>query len=56
MFKIRHTPNFSAGKISKKGDIYTITTSEKQQGVAPGQFGVIYDAHARVCYGSGVIF
>lgn len=56
MFKIRHTPNFSAGKISKKGDIYTITTEEKQQGVAPGQFGVIYDSEARICYGSGVIF
>ncbi len=55
-FKIRHTPNFSKGKISKIGDIYTIRTDEKQQGVAPGQFGVIYDEQSRICYGSGVIF
>jgi tRNA-specific 2-thiouridylase len=25
------------------------------QGIAPGQFGCIYDAEARICYGSGEI-
>ena len=55
-FKIRHTPDFTQGTIRRFGDIYEITANEKQQGVAPGQFGVIYDPEHRKCLGSGVIF
>lgn len=32
-----------------------IRSSEKIQGIAPGQFGVIYDKDAHLCIGSGEI-
>lgn len=54
-FKIRHTPEFTKGKLTRKGDIYTISTQEKQQGIAAGQFGVLYDENAQICWGSGEI-
>lgn len=55
-FKIRHTPEFTVGKLIKTGDTYRIIAGKKQQGIANGQFGVIYDADARLCFGSGEIF
>lgn len=54
-FKIRHTPEFTFGKIRKKGDLYVIDSEEKIQGIAPGQFGVVYDKDCHLCYGSGMI-
>lgn len=54
-FKIRHTPDFTFGKLRKKGDLYVIDSAEKVQGIAPGQFGVVYDKECRLCYGSGMI-
>lgn len=54
-FKIRHTPEFTFGKLRKKGDLYVIDSAEKVQGIAPGQFGVVYDKECRLCYGSGMI-
>ena len=54
-FKIRHTPEFTPGKLYKDGDAYLIKSEEKIQGIAPGQYGVIYDTDHRICYGSGVI-
>lgn len=54
-FKIRHTPDFTFGKLRKKGDLYVIDSTEKVQGIAPGQFGVVYDKECRLCYGSGMI-
>jgi tRNA-specific 2-thiouridylase len=54
-FKIRHTPEFTTGKLIKTGDLYKIIADQKQQGIAGGQFGVIYDADARLCFGSGEI-
>ncbi|MDD6210271.1 MAG: tRNA 2-thiouridine(34) synthase MnmA [Bacteroidales bacterium] len=54
-FKIRHTPEFTFGKLVKIGDIYRIYSDEKVQGIAAGQFGVIYDRECRLCYGSGMI-
>ncbi|MCC8171591.1 MAG: tRNA 2-thiouridine(34) synthase MnmA [Parabacteroides sp.] len=54
-FKIRHTPDFTFGKLRKKGDLYVIDSEEKVQGIAPGQFGVVYDKECRLCYGSGMI-
>ena len=54
-FKIRHTPQFSKGQISKTGNIYSIHSAELIQGIAPGQFGVLYDRESRFCLGSGVI-
>ncbi len=55
LFKIRHTPDFTAGTLQKIGDIYRIRAAEKQQGIAAGQFGVIYDTKAEICLGSGEI-
>ncbi len=54
-FKIRHTPEFSKGKIIKTSEGYRIISNDKLQGIAPGQFGVVYDADAKYCIGSGEI-
>ena len=55
-FKIRHTPDFTKGKLIQEGEKqFYILSSEKLQGIAPGQFGVIYDEEAKVCVGSGEI-
>ncbi len=54
-FKIRHTPEFTSGKIIYTPDGYRIISNEKLQGIAPGQFGVVYDAASKVCIGSGEI-
>ncbi len=55
-FKIRHTPEFTKGKLIQEGeDRFRILSSEKLQGIAPGQFGVVYDEEAKVCVGSGEI-
>lgn len=54
-FKIRHTPDFTKGKLTRTGDVYTIQSEDKIQGIASGQFGVVYDEKARLCLGSGVI-
>lgn len=55
-FKIRHTPEFIKGHLSKEADGYRIISAEKLQGIAPGQFGVIYDEASRLCIGSGEIY
>lgn len=55
-FKIRHTPEFTKGKLFNEGNgSYRIESEDKIQGIAPGQYGVIYDPNHRICYGSGVI-
>ena len=55
-FKIRHTPEFTKGKLFNEGNgSYRIESEDKIQGIAPGQYGVIYDLAHRICYGSGVI-
>ena len=55
-FKIRHTPEFVKGRLQKEAEGYRIVSEEKLQGIAPGQFGVVYDADARLCVGSGEIY
>lgn len=54
-FKIRHTPDFTPGKLTRIGDVYRLETTEKIQGIASGQFGVVYDQDAKLCLGSGMI-
>ncbi|MDR1683387.1 MAG: tRNA 2-thiouridine(34) synthase MnmA [Candidatus Symbiothrix sp.] len=54
-FKIRHTPEFTKGAIRKTAKGYHVLSDEKLQGIAPGQFGVIYDADRKICIGSGEI-
>ena len=54
-FKIRHTPEFTHGRIRRIGDLYRIESDEKIQGIAPGQFRVVYDKESHLCLGSGMI-
>ena len=54
-FKIRHTPEFTFGTIRRIGDIYRIESEDKIQGIAAGQFGVIYNRDCKICIGSGMI-
>lgn len=56
MFKNRHTPEFIKAKFTHLHDgEYVIESEKRVQGIAPGQFAVIYDATGHLCYGSGVI-
>jgi len=55
-FKNRHTPEFIPGHLTHLGEReYVIESSQDVQGIAPGQFAVIYDRDHKICYGSGVI-
>ena len=55
-FKNRHSPEFLDGTLTRlpEGD-YLLQSATPVQGIAPGQYGVIYDPDARLCLGSGVI-
>ncbi|MDE7119474.1 MAG: tRNA 2-thiouridine(34) synthase MnmA [Muribaculaceae bacterium] len=55
-FKNRHTPAFTPGKLTRiaPGE-YVIESADPVQGIAPGQFAVIYSPDARICHGSGII-
>ena len=56
MFKNRHTPHFTRGKLTHIEDLQWVIESEEDvQGIAPGQFAVIYDPKGELCYGSGII-
>lgn len=55
-FKNRHTPDFVPATLIDKGNGDMIIESSKPiQGIAPGQFAVIYDKDCQLCYGSGII-
>jgi len=54
-FKVRHTPEFTTGRISRIGDLYRIESNDKIQGIAPGQFAVVYNKEKQLCIGSGMI-
>ena len=55
-FKNRHMPNFIPARLTHLGNMeYLIESEEKVQGIAPGQFAVIYDKDKQLCYGSGII-
>lgn len=54
-FKIRHTPEFTKGRIYKTSRGFHLISEEKLQGIAPGQFGVVYDRKSEICIGSGEI-
>lgn len=55
-FKIRHTPEFFTGRLSPCDDgTWLVEADLPIQGIAPGQFGVIYDRDHRLCLGSGEI-
>lgn len=58
-FKNRHAPAFTPGLLTRTPDAgggeYVLKSLEPVQGIAPGQFAVIYDRDHRLCYGSGII-
>ena len=56
-FKIRHTEMLKSGKLrlADNGIDLNVESPEPIQGIAPGQFGVIYDQDGNKCYGSGEI-
>ncbi len=55
-FKNRHMPDFIPARLTHLNDSeYVIESDNKVQGIAPGQFAVIYDRDRKLCYGSGII-
>ncbi len=54
-FKVRHTPDFTPGKLLVRGDHYTVHAAAPVQGVAPGQFCTLYDTSHHRCFGSAEI-
>lgn len=56
-FKTRHTPDFTKGIISHLNDAgsYVIESEEDVQGIAPGQFAIVYTEDSELCLGSGMI-
>lgn len=55
-FKIRHTPEYHPARLERLCDgTYIVHSEEIIQGVAPGQFCVVYDERHHRCFGSGEI-
>ncbi len=55
-FKIRHTPEFTYGTLQQvDNDLYILEAETPLQGIASGQFAVVYDKDCCLCLGSGVI-
>lgn len=56
-FKNRHMPDFNSGKLIKEDTegSFLLTSDSDVQGIAPGQFAVIYSPDHRYCLGSGMI-
>lgn len=55
-FKTRHTPEFFDGVLHRcDGGGYFIESSREVQGIAPGQYAVVYTPDAKLCLGSGMI-
>ena len=56
LFKIRHVAELRSGILTKRDDgSYYLKMDAKTNGVAPGQFCVIYTPDGRICLGSGEI-
>ncbi len=55
-FKNRHTPHFSHANMQRLPDgEWQLTAQEDIQGIAPGQYAIIYTPDNRLCLGSGMI-
>lgn len=55
-FKTRHTPGFTSGKLRRLEEGgYLVVSEEDVQGIAPGQFTIIYTPDHELCLGSGMI-
>lgn len=55
-FKTRHSSEFHQGRLERHDDgSLTIRSEQDIQGIAPGQFAIIYSPDCRLCFGSGLI-
>lgn len=55
-FKNRHSPDFLKGSLYQEGEReYRLVSDSDVQGIAPGQYGIIYTPDHRLCLGSGMI-
>ena len=55
-FKTRHSPEFLSGRIYKTAEGgYLVKSATDVQGIAPGQYAIIYSPDCRLCLGSGMI-
>ena len=54
-FKIRHTPEFFQGHLSRTTEGYHILSDKRVQGIAAGQYATIYDNDAHLVVASGMI-
>ena len=59
-FKIRHTPDFTQGHLSRVSDpvygtLFHLSSDTKIQGIAAGQYASIYDNDAHLMVASGMI-
>lgn len=55
-FKIRHTPEYNPARLERLGEgSYMVHSQTPIQGVAPGQFCVVYDERHHCCIGSAEI-
>ncbi|MDE6443319.1 MAG: tRNA 2-thiouridine(34) synthase MnmA [Muribaculaceae bacterium] len=55
-FKTRHTPEFCSGNlILSEDDELTIVSESDVQGIAPGQYAIIYTPDHKLCLGSAMI-
>lgn len=55
-FKTRHTPQFYEGRIIRNEDgSLRVESTEDVQGIAPGQFAIVYSPDKKLCLGSGMI-
>ncbi len=56
-FKNRHNPRFTEGILTRQpdGETYRVESADEIQGIAPGQFAIIYTPDKRYCLGSAVI-
>ena len=55
-FKTRHSPEFLAGKLFRNQEGgFLLESGTDVQGIAPGQFAVIYTPDRGICLGSGMI-
>ena len=53
---MRHTDRWRTGLLTRTTDGgFHIDGDEPIQGIAPGQFGVVYSRDGRICIGSGEI-
>ncbi|MDE7440818.1 MAG: tRNA 2-thiouridine(34) synthase MnmA [Muribaculaceae bacterium] len=55
-FKTRHSPEFYQGSVRKHPEGgYTVVSDIDVQGIAPGQFAILYSPDRMLCLGSGMI-